>query len=302
MPTYALLGATGATGSSILRYLLQNPPQDLQLNILVRSKPKLLEGFPTLLSSAPFKVHIFEGSSTSPTSLTSCLTSATAIFNCVGANASTPGTALYSSTVAAIISALTSIRDAVSLSNEKYQPPTILQLRSASLNPTLASQVPKLVHNIVCFCLHHSYTDLAEACELYQPASGDGLLKYILIDPPTLHDPNGESPPTGYAFITTDEKQNVALSYADLGAAMCELATTQEEFQGKAVGVTARGKVKETWVPLMGFLVKGAMGRVGERFRGGVPFLYGPMAPFFAIGMYAEAPGLPAYAMVRSNV
>ncbi|KAK4679816.1 hypothetical protein QC764_207420 [Podospora pseudoanserina] len=281
MSTYALLGATGATGTSILHHLLQNPPQDLiQLNILVRSKPKLLQTFPTLLSSRPpppFKIHIFEGTSTSPHSLTPCLTSATTILNCVGTNASNPGTTLHSATASAIISSLTTI----SLTNKShYQPPTILQLRTASLNPALSSQVPKLVHSVVSFCLHNSYSDLEEACNLYIPASRNGLLNYILIDPPTLH----ESPPTGYSLITrADEKQDVALSYADLGAAMCELATTRERLHGKAVGVTARGKVREKWMPLMGFLVKGAMGRVGERLREGVTFLYGPMAPFFAI-------------------
>lgn len=38
MPIYTLLGATGSTGTAIVRNLLNNPPQDLKLNISVRSK------------------------------------------------------------------------------------------------------------------------------------------------------------------------------------------------------------------------------------------------------------------------
>ena len=48
MPTYTLLGATGSTGSAILRCLLSQPPRDLTLKVLVRTKSKLLTLFPGL--------------------------------------------------------------------------------------------------------------------------------------------------------------------------------------------------------------------------------------------------------------
>ncbi|KAL2131428.1 hypothetical protein VTI74DRAFT_5118 [Chaetomium olivicolor] len=307
MPIYALLGATGATGSSVLRYLLNNPSPDLQLNILVRSKTKLLQTFPLLHESTTLKVNIFEGNSTSQTSLIPCLTAASAIFMCVGQNGSPPGTTLNSDTVAAVIAALSILRKQHSQSNPSstpdkeeereanYQPPTVIQLRSASLNPPLAAQVPRLVHKAVLFCLHHNYTDLHQACELYKPAAASGLLHYVFVDPPTIHDAEG-TVCTGHRLLMGEgEKQAVALSYADLGAALCEVAeriTCVENGDEKwvlrdvAVGVTATGEVNASWGVLMGYLLKGAMGRVKEKVVTGVPFLYGPMAPFFVISMY----------------
>lgn len=295
MVTYALLGATGATGSSVLRCLLSDPPPDLHLHILVRSKGKLLRAFPRLadISTVNPKITIFEGDATSAKALTSCLTNASLIFMCIGQNGSPPGTTLYSDSVSALIAALSQLKDQASphLANNSsstttgYQPPTVLQLRSASLNPPLAAQPPALVHKAVMFCLHHSYADLRRACALYPPACAAGLLEYIFVDPPTIHDAQGTHG-TGYRLITGGEPQATALSYADLGAAMCEIAERAGDFEGKAVGVTATGKVREEWGVLMGYLLKGAMGRVKEGVVRGVPFLYGPMAPFFVIGMY----------------
>ncbi len=296
MTTYALLGATGATGSSVLRCLIANPPPDLhRLNILVRSKEKLLQAFPYVLSShaSSLQIHVFEGNSTSAADLTPCLANASTIFMCIGQNGSPPGTVLLTSTVTATIAVLTQLRDAQDSGKEKpsYQPPAILHLRSASLNPPLAAQVPRLVHKTVLFCLHHAYTDLSRACALYPPAAAAGILNYVFIDPPTMHDPRSVTP-TGYALLLNGrEKQALALSYADLGAAMCEAAQRAAELEGKAVGVSATGRVREEWGVLLGYLVGGALGRVREWMVMGVPVLYAPMWPFFGVGvaMYGVA-------------
>ena len=275
MTTYALLGATGATGSSVLRCLIADQPPDLhRLNILVRSKDKLLQAFPHLLSShaSNLQIHVFEGNSTSATDLTPCVTNTSTIFMCIGQNGSPPGTVLLTSTVTATITALTQLRKKQVSQKETppYHPPTILHLRSASLNPPLAAQVPLLVHKTVLFCLHHAYTDLRRACALYPPAAAAGLLHYVFIDPPTMHDARGVTP-TGYALLLIGtEKQATALSYADLGAAMCEVARRAAELEGSAVGVTATGRVREEWWVLMGYLVGAALGRVREWLGMGV--------------------------------
>jgi hypothetical protein len=52
------------------------------------------------------------------------------------------------------------------------------------------------------------------------------------------------------------------LSYADLGAAFCEVAERRDEFAGKAVAVTATGTVNQTWRTLVGFMATGAKGRI----------------------------------------
>lgn len=258
---YALLGATGATGSAVLRALLEREHSDLVLNVLVRSKDKLFRVFPELEQKATFRINIFEGDVGNRAVLASCLAEVGTIFMCVAQNGSQMGTDLALSTATAIRETLWAARK---LQGEgEFEAPTIVNLRSASLNPPLAAQTPKVVHKVVMFCLHYSYADVRRACTVYEAAAAVGLMKYIWVDPPTLHDAQGEKC-TGHALIPcgSQDKQATALSYADLGAAISEIAERQDEFMGQAVGVTATGKVNESWGILLGFLISGAWGRV----------------------------------------
>lgn len=259
MPTYALLGATGSTGSAVLRCLLAEPPNAIKLNILVRSKTKLLKTFPKLDDSTALRTRIIESSSTDPVALQACLFDADVVFMCVGSNESRPGTTLSTDTAAAII---TSLRHLRKQQEKNYRPPTVIQLRTASLNPALACQAPRLVRRVVSFCLHHNYADIKRACSLYETAAAEegNLLNYIFVDPPTIHDTEGTQR-TGYKLIST-ETQETALSYADLGAAMCEIATRGPELRNQPVGVTATGKVNVEWAVLAGYLVGGAKSRI----------------------------------------
>ncbi|KAK4233373.1 hypothetical protein C8A03DRAFT_38923 [Achaetomium macrosporum] len=104
--TYALLGATGATGSSVLRSFLRSPPLPsyLQLNVLVHSKTKLLQAFPHLLTgiTKTIEIRIFEGGTTSADALVPCLASSSTIIICIGQNGSPPGTSLQSDTATAV--------------------------------------------------------------------------------------------------------------------------------------------------------------------------------------------------------
>ncbi|KAB8203758.1 Averufin oxidase A [Aspergillus parasiticus] len=259
MVTYALLGATGATGSSILRHLLQKSPDSLHIQVLVRSKVKLLQAFPDLETTRRPQVHVIQGMSTDSDALSECLRNASIVFMCVAQNGSPIGTTLCQDSARAIISVLQQQQQSEGAS---YQPCTIVQLRSASLNPALAAQVPAFVHRIVSFCLFANYADIKQACQYYSEAQKQGTLEYILVDPPTLHDANGTHP-TGYRLIST-EPQATALSYADLGAAMCEIAHRESEFHGRAVGVTATGRVRQTWGVLLRHLLEGGSSRLRE--------------------------------------
>ncbi|KKK22280.1 hypothetical protein P175DRAFT_0179077 [Aspergillus ochraceoroseus IBT 24754] len=262
MPTYALLGATGATGSSVLRHLLRNQSDSLSINILVRSKTRLLQTFPDLRTTRNPAICIFQGSSTDPEILGQCLRDASVVFICVGQNGSPMGTTLSQDTASAIIDALRRRRQAEE--GSQHRPCTIIQLRSASLNPALAAQVPRFVHRIVRFCLFASYADLERACAYYSEAQRQTLLEYILVDPPTLHDTTGTHP-TGYRLIST-EPQAPALSYADLGVALCEIAQRRGELHGQAVGVTATGRVNQTWGVLAKYLLDGGMHHANHKF------------------------------------
>ncbi|BCS19621.1 uncharacterized protein APUU_20053A [Aspergillus puulaauensis] len=259
MPTYALLGATGSTGSSVLRRLLQTASEtdSFSVNILVRSRPKLLGMFPGLDQRRSPTVRIFQGESTNPELLDAVLHNASILFMCVGQNGSPMGMTLVQDSAVAVVDALRRQR------RHQGSACTVIQLRSASLNPALSVQVPRLVHRLVSFCLFAGYSDLRRACEVWHDASLAGLLQYVLVDPPTLHDADGRRA-TGHELIIA-ESQTICLSYADLGVALCEIADRALEFQGKAVGVTATGPVRHTWGVLLGYLAQGGMAHLQYR-------------------------------------
>ncbi|KAI7541168.1 hypothetical protein KC331_g8738 [Hortaea werneckii] len=258
MPTYALLGATGATGSAVLRCLLEAPPKDLSLNVLVRNKTKLLTQFPDLESTKAFELHIFEGTPDDGTSLKRCLEGAEVVHMCIATNESKPGLSLAQDTMKAIISALEQLREEAGAT---YTKPTVLMLRSAGINEKFQSgrESGKQVGH---FVLHYVYTDLQLACDLLSSTvkEAPGLLDYIIVDPPALHNADGTTR-TGHKLVV-DEMPPTSLMYADLGAAFCEIAERKDEFVGKAVGVAATGEVTQTWGVLLGYLGQGLKSRI----------------------------------------
>ncbi|KAI7200206.1 hypothetical protein KC343_g4952 [Hortaea werneckii] len=258
MPTYALLGATGATGSAVLRCLLETPPKDLSLNILVRNKAKLLTQFHDLESTKAFKLNIFEGTPDDGTPLKQCLKGAEVVHMCIATNESKPGLSLAQDTTKAIISALEQLRKEAGAA---YTKPTILMLRSAGINEKFQSgrEWGKLVGH---FVLHYVYTDLQLACDLLSSKvqEAPGLFDYIIVDPPSLHNADGIAR-TGHKLVV-DEMPPPCLMYADLGAAFCEIAERKDEFVGEAVGVGATGEVTQTWGVLLGYLGQGLKSRV----------------------------------------
>ncbi|MCJ1318583.1 hypothetical protein MMC15_003913 [Xylographa vitiligo] len=259
MPKYALLGATGATGSAILRCLLSQSPKDLTLNIFIRSRSKLLAAFPDLESTTAFQTNIIEGTPSDSTAMQECLKDVEVVMACIGSNYSTPGISLIYETATAIIAALEVHRKT---QGSVYKRPTIIQLRTASLNPVQKAAVPWLAHKFVYFCFYYVYEDLDRACKLFASTAADspGLLDYIFVDPPSIHDADGTTP-TGYKLLL-DEKQEPALSYADLGAAFCEVAERRDEFAGKGVAVSATGAVNHTVGTLLGYFATGIKGRI----------------------------------------
>jgi hypothetical protein len=259
MPVYALLGATGSTGSAILRCLIAQPPRELNLNVLVRDKSKLLKSFPDIESTTAFEVNIVEGTPSDGTALQECLRDVDVIMACIATNYSTYGMSICYDTAAAIVDALSTFQK-----SRGYRPPTIIQLRSASVNRALSATMPWLARHMAAFCFHHVYEDLRRASTLFCSVSAEspGLLHYIFVDPPAIHDPHGTTP-TGYALITNgSQKQKPALSYSDLGAAFCEIAQRRDEFANKELGPTATGEVNLTVNILFGYLIAGLKSRI----------------------------------------
>lgn len=260
MPKYALLGATGSTGSAIIRRLLSEPPNDLTLNVFVRSRPKLLKAFPDLGATSSFAINIVEGTHSDGQAMGECLRDVEVVLACIGTNEPTPGMTLVYDTSSSILKALKEHRKT---QGSGYKNPTVIQLRTSSLNPYAA--MPWFARNMAHFTFYHIYSDLKRACELYAStaAASPGLLSYIFVDPPSIHDADGTTP-TGYKLFleVAKEKQEPAISYADLGAAFCEIAERKEEFAEKGVFVSATGTVNLTWGPLMGYMRKGLKSRI----------------------------------------
>ncbi|KAK0327900.1 hypothetical protein LTR82_001418 [Friedmanniomyces endolithicus] len=243
MPTYALLGATGSTGSAVLRYLLEIPPLDLTLNIFVRNEDKLLKAFPDLLSTKQPCIKIVKGVPSDQDALLKALENATVIFQCIATNESKPGVSVAYDTVYAVTGALDVLHND---QEEKYRTPFVVQVRAAPLNPMFAAQEPWLMSTFIHFALYHTYADTDRACKHLASMHDKtpALLDYAFVDTFAVFDGEGTTR-TGHELTLTGPLPN-AISYADVGAGFCEIAERREEFKGKGVGVRPTGKVKAT--------------------------------------------------------
>jgi hypothetical protein len=259
MPTHALLGATGATGSAVLRCYLESPPKDLSLNIFVRSKAKLIKAFPGLESTSSPQITIVEAPLTDNQALQSCLRGAEVIHSCIATNDAKPGNTVAQDIAHAILTALTGLK---AEQRSAYIKPTAIIIRSNSLNPDFGGHMPALVHRWLWFVLYHVYSDLEKATKIYEN-SATGLMEYIFVDAPALFDSEGVER-TGHRLFIAGETGTVSagVNYADLGAAFLEIAQRKEEFAGMGVGVSATGAVREQWGVLLGYQMTGLKGRL----------------------------------------
>lgn len=250
MSTHALLGATGATGRAIVRYLLAVPPtdKDLHLKIFIRSKAKLLKLFPDLEHTSPFKITITEAPLTDTAALQQCLQGADVIHLCIASNESRPDTSIATDSANTVIEALQSLRKA---ERAEYVKPTVLVLRAMPVNPALTGDSPGIMGNAIKWILHYCYADHERASAIYHTAADDKLLDVIFVDPPALHDSEGAER-TGYE-LKLEAPMGHSLNYADLGAAFVEIAERREEFAGKGVGVAGTGHIREQWGVLLGY-------------------------------------------------
>lgn len=259
MPTHALLGATGATGSAVLRCYLDSPLKDLTLNIFIRSKSKLLKAFPDLESTSSIHINIIEAPLTDTKALQSCLRGSDIIHMCIATNDAKPGNSVSQDGANAITEALSELK---AQQQTSYIKPTVIIIRAAPLNPELESHMPRLVKRWLWFVLYHIYSDLEKASKIYENAA-PGLLEYVFVDAPALFDADGPER-TGHRLILDGDtgEASAGVNYADLGAAFLEIVDRKDECAGKSVGVSATGTVREEWSTLLWYQLEGLKGRV----------------------------------------
>lgn len=240
MPSFAVLGATGATGGNILKLLAQNPQNTV--NVYVRSKSKLLTQQPDIASNK--QVKIFTGDLRDTALIASCLRNTDAVFSTVASNDNMPGTHIAQDTAQSIVVALMDIR----MTEPHVKIPVIVWLSSSSLNPKFYKSEPAFLHWLLVTSFSYVYTDLAHAEEylkLHQK-----WLKVVFIQPGGLV----EDKQHGHALSM--EKQQSFLSYADLAAGMIEVAEKGGyDWQAVAVIPTTNDTKIEWAVP--GRMVKG---------------------------------------------
>lgn len=256
MPSYAILGATGQVGSSILDALLQSststPKEPIQINAFVRSKQKLLSMRPALASHPSTTIH--EGSLTNTPLLASCILNTRAVFLCIAAQDNVPACSIAQEQAHAVLAALEH-NDKKNKANQHATPPKLIVLSSASLEPHLTTDLPALFKPIMNAAASNVYADLRLA-ETHLRSHAPANAELIFIKPGGLvHDKA-----VGHKLSTT--RQQTFLSFADLGAGMVEAADsaagTWNEARGNVSVVPAREGTRVEWyVPW--FLLKGCL-------------------------------------------
>jgi putative NADH-flavin reductase len=245
MSAYAILGATGSTGSSILSLLSSSPKNHIKL--LVRSKSKLEKFSPSSLTNPNIK--IFESSISDTTTLSHCLRNTKAVFLTVAVTANIPGCTISLDTAKAVISALKTLRK----DDVNFKPPRLIVLSSASLDDKFWATALAFVHNVMYAANSNIYNDLKEA-EKYLREQQDWLSMTFMMPGGIVHDVQ-----RGHELSTTG--QQTFVSFLDVAGAMIEVADEEgERWDGEHVSlVLKRGqKAKmEWWAPWI--LTKGLL-------------------------------------------
>lgn len=211
MPTYAVLGATGNTGLSLVRVLLQSPEN--QINAYCRSMEKLQSLCPEVQNSR--NTHIFEGSLDDTMLLVNCLRSTRAAFMVVAHSDNVPETTVARDTAKNVIAALSVLQ------HESATLPKLIVLSSASLEPKFSEDVPGFVHKMLCLAASHVYKDL----ELAEAILRD---EQSWINGTTWIKPGGLTHDNQKGHVLSKDMAKTPLSFMDLAAGMIEVADDRE--------------------------------------------------------------------------
>ncbi|KAH9891438.1 NADH(P)-binding-domain-containing protein [Xylariomycetidae sp. FL2044] len=234
MPSYALLGATGSTGSNILKTLNARP--DAEIHALVRSRRKLEA---QMGDRATPHLTVYEGSMSDIELLKTCIAGTHAVFITLGPPGNEPGCTIVQDAVQHVIAALREI----AATSPSTKLPRIIMLSSSSLDDHLNRHEPRFFHKILLTGVHHTYADIGVAERLLRAESG--WISSTFMKPGGLvHDePKGHELTTDRAYPWT--------SFADLAGAMVELADEEgDRWDQKNVSVRPKSAARIGWSSL----------------------------------------------------
>jgi putative NADH-flavin reductase len=242
MSAYAILGATGQVGGSILR-LLGDSPKD-KINVLVRSRSKLEKSYPPLSSTTTTNknIQVFEGNISDIPTLAQCLQGTKDAFLTVAVTENKPGCSISLDTAHAVVEALQSLK----ARNPTFKAPRLIILSSASLGSKFWSGAPGFVHNVMYAANSHIYNDPARA-ETYLRQYEDWLdMTFVM--------PGGLTHDVQQGHEISAERQQTFISFLDLAAGMIEVADAEgDRWEGGHVSVLLKGgrKAKIEWQALV---------------------------------------------------
>jgi putative NADH-flavin reductase len=221
MPTYAVLGATGNTGQSLLKVITQNPTN--KVHAYCRSKAKLENLQPEIVAGQ--NVQVFEGDLTNTGIIRDCIKDTHAVFLAVAVIGNVPGNTIAQDTARVVIAAMQQLRTA----NTGARLPKLIVLSSAAIDASFNNNMPAFALNILLRAESNIYNDLTAAEILLRKEEHWLSITFLKPGALTIDTQKGHR-------LTTQPLKGV-VSFMDLAAAMVEVADSGDEWDGKSVSV-----------------------------------------------------------------
>ena len=244
MPSYAILGATGQTGQSLLKILSQSPENEI--HTYVRSKAKLEKLSPNICALP--NVSVCEGNLSDSDLIANCIASTQAVFLTAAQSENLPGCRVAIDTAHTVVAALEKLRSA----DPTARLPRLIVLSSATVDDHLSRHMPRFVHSMLLTAFSNVYNDLIEQ-EKYLRARKDWISCTFIKPGGLVHDQQ-----RGHALST--ESQQSFLSFLDLAAGMIEAADAEgDQWDMKNVSVvpTSNDRKVEWMVPI--YMIRGIL-------------------------------------------
>ncbi|TIA41115.1 hypothetical protein D6C83_06275 [Aureobasidium pullulans] len=241
MPTYAVLGATGNTGQSLLQILTQDPSNTV--HAYCRSKSKLEHLQPTITNNP--NVKVYEGSLADTEVIRDCIKNTHAVFLAVAVSGNVPGNTIAQDTARVVVAALKQIRE----TDASSKLPRLVVLSAVPTEPAFSKDMPALALAILFRAESNIYNDLIAAEK--QLRKEQDWLSVTFVKPGALSIDSQK----GHAL--TMEGPKGVVCFLDLAAGMVEVAESGDVYDWKAVSVNPTASdVAFPWqnIPL---LVKG---------------------------------------------
>ncbi|PSS03228.1 putative NAD-dependent epimerase/dehydratase [Coniella lustricola] len=236
MGVYAVLGATGNCGKALIKDLLRpSSSEPNTIHAYCRNKAKLYRVLPEVIDNK--HIQIFDGSIQDVQLFADCLRGVQTAFLVVSSNDNIPGCTLAQDTARIVVEALMRLKEEHEIEDDEaaFQPPKLVLLSSASVDPSLSLNMPWWFRPIMFRAASNVYEDL-RVTEVYLRRQEDWLTT-IYVKPGGLAVDEAK----GHRLTLTEEES--FLSYADLSAGMIEAALdAKDQYDGKSVGVVHRRK------------------------------------------------------------